>query len=617
MNPFYLSSDSKNDFDHVSTYIVCLRDDYVSNDENDRKIKLFYDASATWEQICSAVDLICVENVSAAAMNTVSVDGIVHVPGKLLKELSGQDYDETEAVYLMLQSKSSYVKKWARLYDEKDKRLFNYVRQKIFYTYNNMNDNVIRDKLINLISRISPQSCIDYDCSASMQRFANRKFYGPYVASVSTDSSVELSKQITELLLSESLFEKERLHLVCNLLINPRYHKFITTNATVLAHIKPLMDKWPELLEYIWQYTWIYMHDGEIRGDYDCKLDLDAVNALPVFNKIFMPRVITQASERVVDLATFKQRLNMHITGDADNDIFAGVDWTDVVVSGKIMAAIVPHIIRSNDCNVNIICGTNSMIKYVEKVQHIFRTVSNNVTKIFKNVREKDTRLVCTKSLTLFVEESSLKKKCDEKTLPFDFQYALDNIDALDVKHHFYEAYVAHKHKTFQSEFSLLGDKKNISEYYEIMKIADISDVNVVVTENVRGYSFSELLNYKIISKHLNCDVKIGSTTDVIAEVANMDVACMRSYYDGTNCYLYPTAVVACTTSINPDIKFMVGRDAHRILSKFKSWGYDTMLNQNENGAEYNTIAEVINSDRKLAPVKRWMIDQHYDNRKN
>lgn len=617
MNPFYLSSDSKNEFDHVSTCVVCLRDDYVPNNENDEKIKLFYEASTSLDQIHAASNLICIERVSAAAMNTISIDGIVHVPGKLLKELSGQDYDETEAVYLMLQSKSCYVKKWARLYGETNKRLFNYVRQKIFYTYNSMNDNVIKDKLINLISRISPQSCIDYDCSASIQRFTNRKFYGSFTARASVDSSVELSTQITELLLSESLSEKERLHLVCNLLINPRYHKFITMNAVVLTHIKPLMNKWPELLEYIWQYTWIYMHDGEIRGDYDCKLDLDTVNALPEFNKVFMPHVITKTSDRVVNLATFQQRLNMHITGDT-NDIFANMNWTDIVVSGKIMAAIVPQVVRSGDCNVDIICGGSDMIKCVERVQYVFRTVADNVANTFKNVREKDTKLVCTKSLTLFVEESSLKNKCDEKKLPFDFQFAVDNINTLNVKHHFYEAYVAYKHKRYRSEFSLLGDKKNIPEYYEIMKIADISNVNVVIAaENVSEYNFVESLNYKIVSKHLNCDIKIGCVTDVIAEVANMDVACMRSYYDGTNCYLFPTAVVACTTSINSDIKFKLGRDAHRILKKLKTWGYDTILNSNECDIECSTIAEIVDSDGKLAPVKKWMIDQHYDVRKN
>lgn len=114
----------------------------------------------------------------------------------------------------------------------------------------------------------------------------------------------------------------------------------------------------------------------------------------------------------------------------------------------------------------------------------------------------------------------------------------------------------------------LLKDKKWTNKY----------DNNVFI-------KFSETLKYRITSKYLKRNFEIFriDNTEFFSYVAKFHLPCIRSYYNGSNCYLLPSAITAYHTLTNIDFKYFLGtQNPIEIIDKYRQRGYGTILNKIE-----------------------------------
>lgn len=653
MNPFYLShSGSKSNYrvEETDTYVICLRDNFISDESNKNRIKLFFDSDTTVDQLYEVNNMISLIKMPAESVYTMSQDAIIFIKGNLLSGFFPhieKQFNKIESVYLMLESKHRDIKKWKKLY-ENNNPLFRYIRQKIFYSYNKLNDDNIKNKLLSLISDISPDPyCLNETiCGRISKIFEERRFYmqpiGPELPQqifILNDIN-NLRGRITELITSDLLSEKELLYLICNLMINKNYYHFVINNSVALIYTRDIMNKYSSLFRYIWCYAWMFVYHTEQINNFECIFDIHTANKLPIFEGDNPYLVIPNAPKTyhitecgIVELAEFRRRLNFFTSGDNDIDIFANMDWTNISICGEIMSMIMPlKIITTDKLNIDIVCYSLDIIEYINSVQYIYQTILQNIITSNLSAKLKDIKLVTKKYLRVSIDTKTLRIKCKKQEIPFTYQFVIENIDNLEVKHHFYKLYVAQKQDEDILSLAKLGDKKNMPEFYEIIKLVDINNVCIIVGDHQPEIKFIESLRYKISSKYLKNDIKICCTTDIIKTVSEFYLPCMRSYYDGENCYLLPSAVVAYLTLVNNDIRFEKKTDPCSIINKYKNRGYSTKLNKFEieefdrifllhreqtslDKNENNRLIcdDVIDKHGNIVPIKKWLIDYAYD----
>jgi len=622
----------------TDTYIICLRDDYVSNEINNNKIKLFFDPGTNIEQLYAISDLVSLIKAPSESICGTIKNGIINMDGNVLNGFSSEKITDVVSVYLILESKCCDVKNWISLYEKNDEQFYRYVRQKIFYSYNKLSGYLIENKLLSLISNISDNSCWLNKKIGSSELFESRRFCSQNIPKRRMDNLPDLRMHITELLSSNSLSEKEKLYLTCNLLINERYYYFVINNSIVLAHIKCLIDKYSSLFRYLWNYTWMFMCDDDYRN----VLDIATAVKLPNFNPISSDMM----DNNIVDLLEFRKRLNILTSGDPNINIFANMKWKNTVVCGEVMSMAMCRndMMPDNDLNIDIVCNHSNITEYIDHAQHIYQTFYINL-----QIRPKDIKLVSKKCLSIFINVKILKKKCNKQEIPFTFDYVIANVDNLDVKHYFYKLYVMQKHNNDVSNLV----KLNAYSVYDIIKLVDINNVNVIIDnysktgddpamtfcDMQKEIKFVESLRYKISSKYLKHSIKIHYEKDIDTRstIMNFCLPCMRSYYNGENCYLLPSAAVAYMTMINDDVKFIDKKQIPcHTIHKYACWGYNTKLNEFEtkqydeyidsNGyikPEFKNCSlaikqawpfnDAIDDDGNVVPVKKWLIDYAYD----
>jgi hypothetical protein len=295
------------------------------------------------------------------------------------------------------------------------------------------------------------------------------------------------------------------------------------------------------------------------------------------------------------------------------------------------MSIIMPlkNTVTDDNFDIDMVCHSMDTIAYIGYVQHIYKTISQNLTAHDSHVRQKDIKIATKKRLIISIDTKTLKKICAKQEIPFAYDFVVDNIDNLEVKHHFYKLYVAQKQNEDMLSLEKLGDKKNMQEFYEVIKLVDINNVNVTINDQY-GINFVESLRYKISSKYLKRDIRICCTDDIIRTVSEFCLPCMRSYYNGENCYLLPSAVVAYITFVNNDARFDKKSTPCHIINKYKNRGYFTILNKFETD-QFDHIfpsqrEQIVSDDKRnrlicddiidnqgnVIPVKKWLIEYAY-----
>ena len=516
----------------------------------------------------------------------------------------------------------------------------------------------------------------------SMQTNVNNKFQ-PMTRNLTT---LAISRdEVRSLILSRMLNERELCRLVCGLLTSNIYAHYILKDVEILEYITPLMQKAKELFGYALQYAWIaffwdeFHLKSKIKTQNRIVLSLEAASLLPCYpiiadqphiNPYFAllienadkslihniasvkPIVVTNEQCNIVNLEEFKRRLNIFLSGSANIDLLANVDWSKIAVTGGCMAAIMPvnnplmlkfkqpgnnlvtdALLRQffdeyyHKSDIDIACNTKSFLEFIDTVVAVKTAIQQQI--VAHKLGVEDAVSVKTyKNLAIHVNSRQLREACARGVVPLsvgDYQMIMDNQNSDYVKLYFYELYQTHKREINCRHRVILGDNaKQHSEYLEILNYPPLSSVNLIIYEDCFKYMtdisessdeldlmfyldvegrrlshheaviksagqlfmrFSENPKYRISCTHMCHDIEMFRiiNEDFMECVQRFHLPCVRSYYDGTTCYLLPSAITAYQTFINMDFKYFQGsNDPIKILNKYRGRGYSTILNSTE-----------------------------------
>ena len=274
--------------------------------------------------------------------------------------------------------------------------------------------------------------------------------------------------------------------------------------------------------------------------------------------------------------------------------------------------------------DIDVACNHNTMIEFIDHVIHLKDTIKTSLSKITTNPQIDIKPL---KSVAIYIDATILRKKCEMKQIPFAFDHIIENKNKHDVKHYFYELYMLQKKISNKQNKQIIGQKININEYFEIINLSEFANTTIIIgnmeyDNNMRltelnnefnnnndndiqlvyyidengnqlkpdmpgSYfiKFSESIKYKIDSKSLKHSFEVFRIRgkEFFSSISRFHLPCVRSYYNGQNCYMLPSAITAYHTLTNIDFKYFVGKhDPINILDKYRKRGYGTILNSLE-----------------------------------
>lgn len=503
------------------------------------------------------------------------------------------------------------------------------------------------------------------------------------------------------LLFNETFNDKEKYYLICNLMINKDHCHFLLNES--------IFNKFNyEVFKYLLGYMWItlYLEERIKKTNVDISdryiIDINTASSLPGY--IYNPKkynpyftcllsennkniennilgVVHNEKNKIVNLNLFRRRLNTFMSGNPDVNILEGLEWKNMAITGGCMAAIIPEehplmlLFNSNNdyfdeyygnSDIDIICNHDNLIDFIENVKNIKNVLDKNL--------KQEVKIIPLKTLAMYINKEILKEKCKKGEIPFTFDYIIDNKNEGNVKLYFLELYIEKKKEINEINKKIIKDK-----YYEILNYCDLDKLTLIFNDNLKEQEqkdivmtfflkdndnlfirMTENLKYKISSPKLKHEFEIFKVKgNIISSISRFHLPCVRSYYDGNNCYMFPSAVTAYMTFMNIDFKYFVGKyNPIEIIHKYRRRGYGTILNRSEiehyelymnkigdislvpdkvtgeisvnndffkSKGSYNKVNErenvsnldiykpIINKDGKIEPVKRWVIDYYWD----
>lgn len=651
LNPFFLpigGSSYQNVENYHNIYILCLSNKYGQRDAE--RVKKFHDANATMDELIKCSKLVSLIKAPVIVTKNKSIQsGLVTVDGKHLSCLDAINvFQQQELVYLMLESNMSQVVHWLNMYT--DRQISVFIRDKAFMSYYELDDIHVASTLIKCIN-----NCTSY-------------WEEHYIS----DRDVK-REEIEELLINDSyLTEREKYYLLCNLLISKTNIYHVISNEKVLVSNKKVFEKYKPVFRYLLGYTWL------AAGHNECVIDIHAASQLPTFpfnhlNPLLNPYFttnkpikhyvasVTQTVEpNIVTLSEFTQRLNYFMTGNIGLNIFDKVDWRHMVLTGSIMAAILPRfnfLMESfdneneffdeyyTDTHVTLLCDHTNMVDYIDHVKNFKQIVNENISDKLKWTSNK--------TVKIYVKSSILRERCEKKKIPYTYDYIIDNRDKHQIQFYFYELYLEQKKTHNKKVIEMLQDKINDDDYCDIINYADFKKVTLIITDVIDidkdSYylhdetevfiKFTETLRYYLSSSVLKRDIVISRVHDDIIPTIKRFTPCKRSYYDGKTCYLLPTAISAYLTLTNIGVdKFTVSNSSHPLVRSSAErlyhcgYGYVTVnppaTTVPDNYAKNDILSDhlarypkyhahlvmpSIDDNGVVMPFKRWMIDIGYD----
>lgn len=459
---------------------------------------------------------------------------------------------------------------------------------------------------------------------------------------------------IEELLTSYSLNEQQKYYLLCNLLASKKYCHLILKNVKIMTESKYLFDKYEPIFRYILGYAWSTMYIEEsikytkIEETDRFVFTLDTANLLPIhpidkknpkINPYFtlfcsdenvnyesnIGCVLPELNNRIVNLDEFRRRMNIFISENQNINILENVNWTNMVVTGSIMAAILPqnnkllelytkkvdrtisqaHLIRFfkeyySNSDIDIACNHENNIDFIEHILDTRKIIADNM-----KINEKNIKIETLKSLAIYIDSNVLKKKCDKNEVPYAFDFIMANKNNHIIKFYFYNIYLENKKKTNINNISSLGSKINNPYFFELVTYCQFINTTLTINNyvinsdeeldselvfyekynNDNYIKFSESLKFKLHSESFKHSFEFFriKNRQFFSSISRFHLPCVRSYYNGTNCYMLPSAITAYLTFTNIDFKYFVGSsDPISIIDKYRKRGFGTILNQFE-----------------------------------
>ena len=405
----------------------------------------------------------------------------------------------------------------------------------------------------------------------------NRTFYATM-----DDGQFKFTKESLADIFDRINDEKYRFHLLNSLLVSKDYCHFVVNNRKVLIRNADIFNKYKPLYMYLFGYAWLTMYLEESifttksTRNHRFSFDLDTAHELPMFpfsmeNIHHNPYLVLLLNSVFIDpktncmsinsLRNYKKyyglcskeealkRINVFISGKSDLNIFDGIKNTKLAISisGSIMPACLqrfnPLFERCTiheqtydekwntffthyygDSDVDVMCGTSSMIDFLKQASELLNIISKNLKKnnfvnnnsSNSNDEDLDYVIDSNKKLCVIIYKHFFSECLDDINEQLDIEYTKEdlinifekNIDINgelkipeNIKQYFYVDYVQEKNE-LNKKFRKYQKKFFIDIDIDIDKDKDKDKDNIKIknrfTESYNCITSIEDMNFRL-----------------------------------------------------------------------------------------------------------------------
>lgn len=427
--------------------------------------------------------------------------------------------------------------------------------------------------------------------------------------------------------------DKLRYYLLCHTLISFSYCHVILTDPDLLDMYGDIFAKYKGSLRYYMSYAMVQLlmeekkDSGFIRLDARYIFTATTASKLPSFpfgyyyeyknpyytdlysrSELQVGPLLYVEVSGVVTPREFRGRLNIFATGNNEIDPFKYVDWTDKVITGSVMAALMPihNPLMKNGrlstfydkyygkSDIDVCSGCTSFCDYITSTIKFADDISKAI--------DHAVDISVNKTLVIYISYNHLRKCCT--MLNIDFDDTIKTLNNHKLLIYLYDIFANIKMQNRHIHHQLIGEFNHVryldiyqAHSFENMRINVKYDFDKEVAENnasigkyystdetgVINIKFKEGLKYKLSSNGLKVDIDYfmgHGGKDYFKTIERFHLPCVKSYYDGTDCYILPSALIAYMTLINIDFRPFYGSEDRMgdIIHKYRKRGYTTLL---------------------------------------
>jgi len=437
------------------------------------------------------------------------------------------------------------------------------------------------------------------------------------------ENHVSKIKDIIYNLYNKLLKSKEYCHHIIN---NKKMldNIFINELFSDIKHGENHMQQFLYNFKYAW--TRFYMDEkakeGYLKTTDEIVFDIDTANKLPLFlpktyqnnsnpyivipiNKNFLKNNIYGIDYTtyvdspanmlgIVDLKTFKEKMNIFISGSELFDIFSGINFKEnkIAITGSIMTACLQknnplRFKYDNDYRYYSEYYPNSDVDVMVKTKEIneFLTITK---KIYNKMRESIKiyfeylyiDLEYNKNIYVYITKNFIEKNLSS----FDYYYVKNNINSNEIIE-LILPFIENEHTKYLNSLNLDEDKLAIVNKF------DKSKINIIMYENQKE-NYNDItirfnLKARIKSKYLSRELELFMITgdDFMNVVSKFHLPCVRAFYDGDTVYMTPSCITSYMTMINMHYTYFSGASSPmEIINKYRMRGFGILLNNKEIG---------------------------------
>lgn len=304
--------------------------------------------------------------------------------------------------------------------------------------------------------------------------------------------------------------EKEKYHLLNNLLVSKDLCHLIVNNQELLTQSKPIIDKYLHVFKYTWGYAWLTLYlEESLKRNNSVKsdrfvLDINTANKLPIFpfnvldlkQNPYLTLLIDDSELNsvnnclgfayqenydgygIVDLETFKKRFNIFTTGNKDIGIFDGIKWDNFAISGSIIPSCLQkrsplldyYITEANgnedigfanfvnkyygSSDIDLMCNETSTVEFIKNIQTVYDIFKQNTKSKDEDIKIETIRSIAIMITKYFFEDclEDFNKKFNLNKTVKEFE---EMIDDFRFKFYIYSKYTQCKE---QQSFKLVAE---------------------------------------------------------------------------------------------------------------------------------------------------------------
>lgn len=349
-----------------------------------------------------------------------------------------------------------------------------------------------------------------------------------------------INKKELYMLLTNILASKEYCHLVVNndYALEKLFNKELFNEDKNDHEKRSLMQKYTPLFSYLWSYAWLtlYMEESikrtRILTNDRFVFTLESASKLPYFPTIvnnpqgspYLPILVAKEalspndnnlgvsnyyvndklSHGIVDDKEFDRRIRIFTTGHDNKNYFDGMNWSNIAMSGSVMAACLPKLnplmlnfVDHDEINftnyfdeyykeadIDIMCNC-SAFDYIRKVYEFANVIEKNIKK-YNEIPEDQlfvTKVKPIKTVAIIADQEFVQRYILPNTNLTYVDIVLRNHD-LEIKELFYPWYIKQK---MEDNMKYINTPEFVDDtfasYFDICKPEDLLIVIVKSTK--------------------------------------------------------------------------------------------------------------------------------------